>query len=214
MGAYLAIDLGAESGRAVLGEYAGEQLRVREIHRFSNGPVEVAGSLRWDAYELFAGIKASLRLAAGATGGKLQSVGVATWGVDFGLLDAAGALIELPYHYRDRRTEGMMARAFERVPREVIYQRTGIQFLPFNTLYQLLAMQGSPSLARAATLLTMPDLFNYWLCGRVAAEYTIASTTQCLDVRARDWDRDLLAGLGLPAHIFPPLVAPKILFIR
>jgi rhamnulokinase len=203
-----AVDLGAESGRVMRAEFDGRRIHLQEAHRFANVPLRVAGSLRWDARRLFGEIKHGL--AACARMGTLDGLGLDTWGVDFGLLDRAGALLDEPYHYRDGRTDGMMARAFERVPREEIFERTGIQFVQFNTLYQLLALaEAQPALlAQAQVLLTMPDLFNYWLSGQSAAEFTIATTTQMYDQRAGDWARDLVERLALPTHLLPPVVAP------
>jgi rhamnulokinase len=201
---FLALDLGAESGRAIVGHLDGEQLRLEEIHRFANGPVSVLDSLHWDVLHLWTDIMHGLGLAAQAYGDELSSIGLDTWGVDFGLLAADDTLLGNPYHYRDRRTEGMMEAAFQVVPRAEIYERTGIQFMSLNSLYQLLAMAraGSPALAATRTFLNMPDLFNFWLSGCKANEFTIATTSQCYDPRAGDWARDMLDRLGIPARIF------------
>ncbi len=201
---FLAFDLGAESGRAVIGHLEDDRLRLEELHRFPNGPVQVLDSLHWDVLRLWGDIKHGLALAAKAYGDDLASVGLDTWGVDFGLLAADGALLGNPYHYRDSRTDGMMEDAFRTVPRTEIYERTGIQFMQLNSLYQLLAMarSGSPLLAAAHTFLTMPDLFNFWLSGRKANEFTIATTSQCYDPRAADWAHDMLEELGIPSRIF------------
>ena len=152
-----------------------------------------------------------LRLAGRKTGG-LASLGVDTWGVDFGLLDDAGNLLGNPYHYRDNRTDGMLETAFERLSRQEIYRQTGIQFMQINSLYQLLAMrlENSPELDCASTLLTMPDLFNFWLTGRKASEFTIATTTQCYNPVAADWAWDVLDALDIPQRLFQPLVQPGI----
>lgn len=203
---FLAVDLGAESGRVSLGRLDGKRLRVREIHRFPNVPVRVVDGLHWDALRLMAEIQTGLAKAAGEGG--LESVGVDTWGVDFALLDRGGALVGNPYHYRDPRTEGMRERAAERVAEEEVYRATGIQFLPFNTLYQLLAMEGSPLLEAADTLLMMPDLIGYWLTGERACEYTVATTTQLYDVRSEGWAKGLIRDLGIPGHIFPDILPP------
>jgi len=210
MSKYLAFDLGAESGRAVVGHLEDDRLHLEEIHRFPNGPVRVLDSLHWDVLRLWTEIKAGLGRAAAAYGSDLASIGLDTWGVDFGLLAADDSLLGNPYHYRDGRTEGMMEVAFQIVPRTEIYERTGIQFMPINSLYQLLAMAqaGSPALTSAATFLNMPDLFNFWLTGRKASEFTIATTSQCYDPRAGDWARDMLARLGIPSHIFGPILQP------
>lgn len=207
---YLAFDLGAESGRAILGALDGDQLSLSEVHRFDNGPVRLPDGLHWDILRLWSEIKTGLGLAVREQGGGLAAVGLDTWGVDFCLLDGQGALLGNPYHYRDSRTDGMMDEAFRRLPREYIFERTGIQFMQINTLYQLLAMvvQGSPALQVAKTFLTIPDLLNYWLSGRAVCEFTMATTTQCYDPRRRAWARPMLDGLGIPSHIFPPVVQP------
>lgn len=207
---FLALDLGAESGRAMLGQFDGERLRLSELHRFSNAPVRLPDGLHWDVLRLWTEIKRGLALAAQEHGADLAGVGLDTWGVDFGLLDRDGALISNPYHYRDSRTDGMLDEAFRRVPRAEIFQQTGVQFMQVNSLYQLLAMVvgRSPALEIAETFLTMPDLFNYWLTGRKVCEFSIATTTQCYDPRKDDWARPLLERLGIPTHIFPEIVPP------
>ena len=207
---FLALDLGAESGRAVLGQFDGERLRLSEVHRFPNGPVRLPDGLHWDVLRLWTEIKRGLALAVQKHGADLAGVGLDTWGVDFGLLDRDGALVSNPYHYRDSRTDGMLDEAFRRVPREEIFEQTGIQFMPLNSLYQLLAMVvgRSPALDIAETFLTMPDLFNYWLTGRKVCEFSIATTTQCYDPRQGDWARPLLEKMGIPTYIFPEIVPP------
>jgi rhamnulokinase len=204
----LAVDLGAESGRAIVGRFDGTSLALREVHRFPNGPVHIRGSLYWDVPQLFTAIQTGISKAAGE--GPLAGLAVDTWGVDFALLDRDGELLGLPHHYRDPRTADMEALAFSRVSREEIFGATGIQFMPINSLYQLLALasQRSPLLDTAATLLFMPDLFHSWLAGPAVSERTIASTSQLYDPLRGDWARDLLARLGLPTHFLPPLVAP------
>lgn len=207
---FLAFDLGAESGRAVVGHLEDHKLRLEELHRFSNRPVQVLDSLHWDVLRLWADIKHGLALAAKRYGGDLVSIGLDTWGVDFGLLAADDTLLGNPYHYRDSRTDGMMEAAFEIVPRDEIYEQTGIQFMQLNSLFQLLAMvrADSPMLAAASTFLTMPDLFNFWLSGRKANEFTIATTTQCYNPHAGGWARELLERLDIPSHIFGEIVPP------
>jgi rhamnulokinase len=200
---YLAFDLGAESGRAMLGRLRDGVLQLEEIHRFPNHPLREADSLRWDIRRLWSEMQNALDRAPE----RLQSIGVDTWGVDYGLLDAQGELIENPYHYRDRRTEGVMDSVCARISREKIYATTGIQFLPFNTIYQLCATPPE-ILARSAHLLTIPDLLNYWLTGVRTAEYTIATTTQLVDAQQRTWAFDLIAELNLPKHLFLPIVEP------
>jgi rhamnulokinase len=205
---YLAIDLGAESGRAILGAFDGERVTLSEVHRFSNGPVRVLDGLHWDVLRLWSEIKDGLSRAAHCDQPPV-SIGLDTWGVDFALLDRNGVLLSNPYHYRDSRTDGMVDQAFKRLPREEIFDWTGIQFMQLNTLYQLLSMvtANSPVLDLADRFLTIPDLFNYWLTGQQACEFSIATTTQCYDPRRRDWALPLLAAMSIPHHIFPRVVA-------
>jgi rhamnulokinase len=207
---YLAVDLGASSGRVLLGRWDGERFAVQELHRFPNGPVEVLGRLYWDVLRLWAEIKAGLASYAAQFAEPLMGLGLDTWGVDLALLDATGHLLGSPLHYRDKRTDGMPEKVFRRVPREQIFYQTGIQFMQINTLYQLYSMVEArdPQLELAETLLMMPDLFNYWLTGRQACEYTIASTSQMLDAQERRWALDLLSEIGIPTRILPPQVAP------
>jgi rhamnulokinase len=161
---YLAFDLGAESGRAVLGRFDGEHVTLEEVRRFPNTPVKLSDGLHWDVLRIFAEIKQGLAKAASPAGeAGLHGIGVDTWAVDFVLLDRDGALVGNPYHHRDERTEGMLEEAFRRVLREEMYRTTGIQFLRINTVYQLLAMEDSPLLGTGETLLMIPDLLNYWL---------------------------------------------------
>jgi len=207
---FLAIDLGAESGRGVVGLFDGQKLRLEEGHRFPNGPVQILDRLHWDVLRLFAEMKRALGQCVEQHGTDLAGMGVDTWGVDFGLLDRNNELLGNPYHYRDSRTDGMMEEAFRRVPREEIFERTGIQFMQLNTLYQLLAMvvQKSPLLEVADTFLTMPDLFNFWLTGRKVAEFSEATTTQFYDPRAGDWAKGMLEKMGVPTHFLPEIVPP------
>jgi len=204
---YLAIDLGASSGRAVLGTFDGERLRLEELHRFANGPVAVGGRLYWNALSLLEEIKVGIRTCT-ARGVRLESIGIDTWGVDFGLLARGGGLLETPRHYRDPRNHGVMERVFERVSRDWIYDRTGIQFLPFNTLFQLAAVAADPSrlLDQTDHLLFMPDLFTHWLTGDLRTERSIASTSQLIQAQTGRWDEMLLERVGLPAGILPPIV--------
>lgn len=206
----LAFDLGAESGRALLGRFDGNRLTLSAIHRFPNHPVRLPDALHWDVLGLWAEIKQGIALARQRSGANLSSIGLDTWGVDFGLLDHTGALVGNPYHYRDSRTDGMMEAAFARVPRVEIFAQTGIQFMPINTLYQLVAMvqNRAPALEIAQTFLTIPDLFNYWLTGRKVCEFSNATTTQCYNPLARTWALPLLSRLGIPTHIFPEIVQP------
>ena len=207
---FLAFDLGAESGRAVVGLLEGDQVRLKEVCRFPNGPVRILDSLHWDVLSLFSEMKRSLRKCIQQFGPELASIGLDTWGVDFALLNRDDQLIGNPYHYRDSRTDGMMEEAFRRVPREEIFECTGIQFMQLNTLYQLLAMAmgNSAQLESAHRLLMMPDLFNFWLTGQKVCEFTEATTTQFYDPRAADWARPLLERLGLPIHILGEIVEP------
>ena len=206
---YLALDLGAESGRGLVGRFDGERIELEEVHRFPNGPVRMVDTLYWDLPRLFDEIKVALRKASAAHPG-LDGVGVDTWGVDFGLIGRGGTLLGNPVHYRDARTEGMIEEALRRVPRERIYEITGLQFLPFNTVYQLLALKqsDSPLLEVAETLLMMPDLLGWLLTGRRAGERTIASTSQLLDPRLGTWSDALCEGLELPRAILPELIEP------
>jgi rhamnulokinase len=206
---FLAFDLGAESGRAMLGRYDGERLRLTEVHRFANGPTRAADGLRWNVQRLFEEMKHGLALCREQYG-RPASIGVDTWGVDFALLDKHGMLLGEPFHYRDSRTDGVMEEAFKLVPRAEIFEQTGIQFLPFNTLYQLFSMVlgSSPSLEQAHTFLTIPDLLNYWLTGRTVCEFTNATTTQFYNPRAGTWATSLLDRLGIPTGFLPPIAPP------
>jgi rhamnulokinase len=205
---FLALDLGAESGRAIIGQIAGGRLTLSDAHRFPNVHVRLPDGWHWDTLRLWTDIKEGIRQAARQVEGNLVSVGVDTWGVDFGLLDQNDSLIGDPFQYRDGRTDGMLEEAFRRVPREEIFERTGIQFLTLNSLYQLLSMvvNRSPALDIAGTFLPMPDLFNFWLTGRKVSEFSIATTTQCYDTRQGDWARSMLERMGIPAHMFPEVV--------
>jgi rhamnulokinase len=207
---YVAFDLGAESGRAIVGSVADDRLKLEEVHRFPTGPTRVNGSLHWDALRFWNEIQTGLGKSAAAIRGDPAALGVDTWGVDFGLLDKDGVLLGNPYHYRDARTDGMLERAFSIAPRAEIYRRTGIQFMQLNSLYQLLAMaeSGAPALQAARHFLTMPDLFNFWLCGRKANEFTNATTTQCYDPVRGEWALDLLEKFAIPSGMFGEIVQP------
>jgi len=206
----IAFDLGAESGRAILGQLDGKKLELSELHRFSNGPVQVFDRLYWDPLRLFAELKSGLQAFSAQYGRRLDGLGMDTWGVDFALLGHDGTVLENPRHYRDPRTDGMMERAFERVSREEIFERTGAQFMKLNSLYQLLAMkvQQSPVLDVATDLLMMPDLFNYLFTGEKVSEFTDATTTQFYDPRQGRWATELLEQLDLPTAILPPIIQP------
>lgn len=204
---YLAFDLGAESGRAVLAHLQSGILTTEEVHRFPNEPVEYAGSLHWDAPRLWFEVRKALARVEQL---KLAGIGVDAWGVDYALLGEQGELLQNPYHYRDRRTQGAMEEVFRRVPREDIYRATGIQFMPINTLYQLCAAQrDTPAiLAAARQLVTIPDLFHYWLTGNAVCEFTNATTTQLVDPVRRAWATELLQKLGLKSELPAPIVEP------
>jgi rhamnulokinase len=203
---YLAVDLGAESGRVVLGRFDGERMSLEEVHRFPNASVKLLDGLHWDVLRILSEIKEGLAKAAREV--RVEGVGIDSWGVDFGLLDREGALVSNPYHHRDPRTEGLVEEAFGIVSKEEIYRTTGIQFLPINTVYQLLAMRGSPLLEAAETMLLIPDLINYWLTGERTSEYTNATTTQLIDLETGVWSRELLKKLDLPSRLFAPIVSP------
>lgn len=204
---YLAIDLGAESGRVIAGRFDGQKLELEPLHRFPNRPARVESTLYWDVLGLWNSISDGLSQAS--TLGEIAGIGADTWGVDFALLDERGAMLSNPVHYRDARNDGWIERAAQVVPKAEIYNRTGLQFLPFNTLYQLLALkEGNPGeLERARTLLFMPDLLHFWLCGERKSEYSIASTSQLLDANSRSWDEGLLRRFDLPSNILAPLVS-------
>jgi rhamnulokinase len=201
--AYAAIDLGATSGRVVTGRLQDDRMALEEVHRFHNRPVRLPDGLRWNLLHLFTEALEGLRRA-----GPLAGVGVDTWAVDYALLDADGRVLGLPFHYRDDRTAGMDERAFGRVAQAELYAATGIQTLPFNTVFQLLADEGSAALAAAERLALVPDLLAYWLCGELANESTNASTTGLLDARSGEWAGELITRLGLPPGIFGALIEP------
>jgi rhamnulokinase len=208
MAVLAAIDLGAQSGRVALGRFDGERLQVTEVHRFENVPVRVRGTLHWDVLRLFRDTLDGLRAAAAAAA--VDSLAVDSWGVDFGLVDRRGRLLQNPVHYRDARRTGAAESVFARVPPRELYERTGVQLLPINTLFELAAMVGEddPALGAAETVLLIPDLIHQWLCGSRTAEFTNATTTQCLDPVAGGWAADLLERLGIPRRLFPEIVRP------
>jgi len=207
---YLGIDLGAESGRVMAGLWDGRRMRLEEVHRFANGPVYMAGTMRWDVLRLWAEVEHGLALAAKRFGKSVVSVGVDTWGVDFVLLSKTGELLGQPYHYRDARTRGMLEQAFSRVPRAEIFAATGLQFMEISTLYQLLALQrNNPELLTAADcFLMMPDFLHWCLCGSRVVEFTNATTTQFFHPTKRTWSFELLQKLGLPTQMFREVVPP------
>lgn len=202
----LAFDFGASSGRAILGRFDGQTIALEEIHRFSNDPVTLNGTLYWDFLRQMFEIK--LGLVKGHLAGGFDSVGIDTWGVDFGLLDADGCLLANPVHYRDLRTRSAMADLFRKIPKEQVYALTGIQFMALNTVYQVqaLAIRQPELLSRAKSILFMPDLMAYYLTGVQQTEYTIASTSQMLDAYTRTWSGEILSALGMSRDVLAPLV--------
>ncbi|MFI8890602.1 rhamnulokinase family protein [Streptomyces paradoxus] len=205
---YAAVDLGASSGRVMVGRVGPDSLELAEAHRFPNRPVRVPEGLRWDVLGLYAGVLDGLRAAGAHCDGGLDSVGIDSWAVDYGLLDADGALLGNPVHYRDPRTEGVAEKVWATVPAEELYAATGLQYAPFNTLYQLTAARSTAQLAQARRLLLMPDLLTYWLTGEQGTELTNASTTQLIDPRTRDWAYDVASRLGIDLGLFAPLRHP------
>jgi rhamnulokinase len=209
MATMVAVDLGAQSGRVVRGRYDGKRLEVTEVHRFENVPVTTRGVLQWDLLRIFGDVLEGLR-AAGGEGGPVHSVGVDSWAVDFGLLDRDGRLLQNPVHYRDRRRAAAMPGLLAIVPGRELYERTGIQLLPINTLNELAALvaERASVLEIAETLLLIPDLLHHWLGGALATERTNATTTQCFDVREGSWAVDLLERLEIPTRLLPEVVPP------
>lgn len=207
---FLAFDLGAESGRATLGRLRDQTLILEEKARFANGMVHLLGHWRWNIFRLFEDIHQALRLSVGGGASPPESLGVDTWGVDFGFLGPGGSFLDLPVAYRDPRTEGVMDKVFRRIPRERIYSLTGIQFLPFNSLFQLYALRlsGSPLLGIARDLLFMPDLFTYMLTGKRSTEFTSATTSQLYNPVTGDWEPELLDLLELSPSLMQPVVPP------
>jgi rhamnulokinase len=201
-----AVDLGASSGRVMLGRVGAEELELHEAHRFANEPVTLCGTLHWDVVGLYRGILAGLAEIAGQTGA-LSSIGVDSWGVDYALLDAGGSLLGLPVHHRDGRTDGVPERVLETVPAGRLYATSGLQVLPINTIFQL-AAELPERLAAADQLLMIPDLLSYWLTGMAGSEITNASTTGLLDIHTREWSADLLKLLGFDRSLFAELRAP------
>ena len=206
---YLAFDLGASSGRAMVGIYDNDELTLEETHRFPNRMVHVSGHFHWDILQLFDEMKIGLAKTVQAGHKDIRSIGVDTWGVDFGLLGRNGVLLGNPYAYRDMGNDVMEA-AFDLLPREELYKKTGIQFMPFNTVFQLyrLVQEENPLLDVAEKLLFTPDLLNYFLTGEMVSEYTIASTSQLLDPWEKSWHKEVFARLSLPFEIMPEIVPP------
>src|SRR6266700_4210285 len=206
-GAYLAFDLGAETGRAFLGQMRSGVLDVREIQRFHNEPDEYGQGAHWDVARLWLEMRRTLSALDGT---ELAGIGVDAWGVDYALLGEQGELLQNPCHYRDLRTQGRMEEVFRIVPKEEIYYATGIQFMPINTLYQLFAAKNdTPRILNSAErLVTIPDLFHYWLTGNAVCEFTNATTTQLMNPLTRTWATDLMDRLGLPSKLPADIVEP------
>ena len=204
----LAFDFGASSGRAIIGCFDGDKITLEEVHRFSNDPVSVGGTVYWDVLRLFYEIKQGI-IKAKIAGG-FDSIGIDTWGVDFGLIDSEGKMMENPVHYRDARTAGLVDEAFKTMPKEKLYGITGIQFMELNTLFQLISLKKYRPwmLERADKMLFMPDLFGYMLTGKMCAEYSIASTSQLIDLDKRTWSKEILDAFGIKESVFAPLVQP------
>ncbi|NLJ26304.1 MAG: rhamnulokinase [Firmicutes bacterium] len=207
---FLAFDLGAESGRAIVGCFDGTKVELEVLHRFPNQPVVVMSTTYWDVLRLFYEMKEGLSLCMQKYGTKIASIAIDTWGVDFGLLGANDELLGNPIHYRDPHTEGMIEEAFKIILRQELFRQTGNQFIRFNTLFQLMALarRGSPILDQAKTLLLMPNLFDFWFTGRKLTEYSIASTTQMVDPRKRDWAFELLEQFSINGAMLTEIVEP------
>ncbi len=207
---YLAIDLGATSGRAMLGTLRGGALEIREIHRFPNTPARIGNRIHWDVLHLLQEVDFAIGKAAHESGERLTSFGIDTWGLDYGLLDASDQLLSNPYHYRDMGSRPMQAALHARIDPSELYRRTGMQSTLFNTLDQLVRLQDERPwlLDDARTMLMTPDLLRFFLTGEKQNEYTIASTSQCLSIETGDWDRELLTRVGVPGHMLAPIVPP------
>lgn len=203
----LAFDFGASSGRAMLGEFDGSTITLTEVHRFENDPVMLRGTYYWDVLDLFGEIKQGILRASHL--GPIDCIGIDTWGVDFGLLDENGDLLQNPVHYRDKRTAGLPAQVEALLGENKLYETTGIQVIELNTSFQLYALaQNNPALLqRAQCALLMPDLFGYFLTGERTAEYTMASTTQLMDAHSHQWNEELMEALGIPPRLFPGIAA-------
>ncbi len=207
---YLAVDLGASSGRVMAGIHEDDAIALRQVHRFSTPWVNLNGSYHWDILGLYQHILDGLREAATVFGDQVAGIGVDTWGVDYGLLDGGGRLLGNPFQYRDPRTDRSMPEAVAKLSRERIFGETGIQFLPFNTIYQLYAevLESTGAIGTARSMLFLPDLLTYWLCGEQVQERTIASTSQLWNPVSGNWSDALIGELGIPRHIFMPVIEP------
>ncbi|MBB17453.1 rhamnulokinase [Candidatus Poribacteria bacterium] len=206
---FLAFDLGAESGRGILGCFDGKQIKLEVLHRFPNGGIRILDNLHWDIIGIWREIKNTLSICA-RNGSNIESIGVDTWGVDFGLVDKSDHLIGLPFHYRDARTASVLEKVFDLMPRSSVFELSGCQFLEINTIYQLYSMvlTDSPLLRFAETFLTIPDLINFWLTGQKFSEFTNATTTQLYNPRQENWSSDLCEVLNIPLSIFPKIIQP------
>ncbi len=204
----LAFDFGASSGRAMLFSFDGKTLSIEEMHRFSNDPVLVGGSFHWDVLRLFHEIKAGILKTIHAGHSDILSIGIDTWGVDYGLFDKNGKLLGNPHHYRDSRTDGMIEQAYKELGKRYIFDHTGIQFNFFNTLFQLMSARDDSIMSSAERLLFMPDIFNYFLTGEMKNEYTEASTSQLLDAKKKTWDMELIKKANIPEKLFGEIIQP------
>ncbi|MCU0646286.1 MAG: rhamnulokinase [bacterium] len=207
---FLGFDIGASSGRTLLGTLQNEKIIIKELHRFPNGMIDILGKLRWNIVDLFENIKQGMKVCASEITTKPASIAVDTWGVDYGLFAADGNMLGLPYGYRDARTDGMMDEFFKIIPRDRVYELTGIQFMQLNTLFQLFSMQRakSPLLDVVSDLLFMPDMISYFLTGIKKTEFTIATTSQLYNPRKKDWDDELFQALGISKNIMQEIVPP------
>jgi rhamnulokinase len=209
MATFAAVDLGAQSGRVAVGRFDGERLGVTEVHRFTNVPVRTRDTLNWDILRVYRDVLDGLRAAA-REAGHVDSVAVDSWGVDFALIDSRGRLVQNPVHYRDARRARAMDGVLTQIPARELYDRTGIQLMPINTVFELGAMaaEADPALDAAWTMLLIPDLLHYWLCGASTSEFTNATTTQCFDPHTGGWAADLLERLDVPTRLLPDVVQP------
>jgi rhamnulokinase len=207
---YLAFDFGAESGRAILGKLEDQKISLKEIHRFPTGMLPVHNSYKWNVYRLYEEILHGIQLCVNNETIQPESIGIDTWGVDYGLLDGDGNLMDIPFCYRDPRTDGAMDEFFKRISRQRIYELTGIQFMQFNTLFQVFSQvrNHSEQLDRAKSLLFMPDIFNYLLTGQQHTEFTFATTSQLFNPAKNDWDPELFQALGIPLNLMQKIVQP------
>lgn len=207
---YLAVDMGASSGRLLIGHFDGKRIELEEVHRYMNGPVEMMGSYFWNLPGLWSEVQNGLRIAGEKFGASVESVGVDTWGVDYAYLDKNGKLLGNPYCYRDPRTDGVMEKSFSTVSRDEIFANSGLQFMQINTLYQLIAdkQSGSVAQANADRFLMIPDIFHWLLSGELSNEFTDSTTTQCFDPVKQDWAKEMLAKFGIPTDIFKPVSQP------